>query len=183
MCLNFEMKLFAVYLGGRAPKCNTELHDVVFAVGNSIEDTYEQLLTKWFGDPAKMHIDSWMELDVVDGHAIHLKKEPDKEEKKLFFINLGAYREGDFTEHHTNALLVDTSAISVKKRAKERMFMGYEQVHKDDLMEVDDCLNIADQIEGFFIHLEPTDKNEKLIPNNGYQVLPKEVVSAFLKRN
>ncbi len=28
-------KLFAVYLGGRAPKCNTELHDVVFVVGAS----------------------------------------------------------------------------------------------------------------------------------------------------
>ena len=28
-----ENKLFAVYLGGRAPKCNTELHDVVFVVG------------------------------------------------------------------------------------------------------------------------------------------------------
>ena len=34
------MKLFAVYLGGRAKKCNTELHDVVFSYGNKIEDTY-----------------------------------------------------------------------------------------------------------------------------------------------
>ena len=33
-------KLFAVYLGGRAPKANIELHDVVFVVGESIEQTY-----------------------------------------------------------------------------------------------------------------------------------------------
>lgn len=26
-------KLFAVYLGGRADRCNIELHDVVFVVG------------------------------------------------------------------------------------------------------------------------------------------------------
>ena len=42
-----ETKLFAVYLGGRAPKGNTEIHDVVFATGRAIEDTYEQLMDKW----------------------------------------------------------------------------------------------------------------------------------------
>ena len=42
-------KLFAVYLGGRAPKCNTEIHDVVFTTGQSIEDTYEQLMDQWLG--------------------------------------------------------------------------------------------------------------------------------------
>ena len=35
-----SLKLFAVCLGGRAPKCNTELHDVVFVVGARVEDTY-----------------------------------------------------------------------------------------------------------------------------------------------
>jgi len=34
-------KLFAVYLGGRAPRCNTELHDVVFVAGEAIEACYE----------------------------------------------------------------------------------------------------------------------------------------------
>jgi len=35
-----DKKLFAVYLGVRADRCNIELHDVVFVVGTSIEDTY-----------------------------------------------------------------------------------------------------------------------------------------------
>ena len=43
------MKLFSVFLGGRADKCNTELHDVVFSIGEKIEDTYIDLLDKWFG--------------------------------------------------------------------------------------------------------------------------------------
>ena len=55
-------KLFAVYLGGRAPKCNTELHDVVFVVGESIEATYSQLTELWFGSREGLHIDSWLEL-------------------------------------------------------------------------------------------------------------------------
>lgn len=37
------MKLFSVFLGGRADKCNTELHDVVFTLGEKIEDTYNDL--------------------------------------------------------------------------------------------------------------------------------------------
>ena len=43
------MKLFAVMLGGTAPGANTELHDAVFAVGDTIESTYEQLMRQWFG--------------------------------------------------------------------------------------------------------------------------------------
>jgi hypothetical protein len=65
-------KLFAVYLGGRAARCNTELHDVVFIAGHSVETSYERLMDKWFGDPLRLHIDSWIELQVVDGHHIHL---------------------------------------------------------------------------------------------------------------
>ncbi len=42
-------KLFIVYLGGSAPKANIELHDIQFVVGNTIEDTFEQLRSNWFG--------------------------------------------------------------------------------------------------------------------------------------
>ena len=31
------MKLFAVFLGGRADKCNIELHDVVFTCAKNIQ--------------------------------------------------------------------------------------------------------------------------------------------------
>jgi hypothetical protein len=52
-------KLFAVYLGGRADRCNIELHDVVFVVGSSIEETYPLLAKKWFGNLHGFHIDSF----------------------------------------------------------------------------------------------------------------------------
>ena len=68
------MKLFSVFLGGRAKKCNTELHDVVFTCGNRIEETYLDLLDKWFGIPDRLHIDSWVELKYVDGFEIILSK-------------------------------------------------------------------------------------------------------------
>lgn len=61
-------KLFAVYLGGRAPKCNTELHDIVFVTGEAIDETYQRLIDRWLGTPKGLHIDSWIELDIVDGY-------------------------------------------------------------------------------------------------------------------
>src|SRR3984957_17958504 len=99
-------KLFAVFLGGRAPRCNTELHDVVFIVGQSIETSYERCMDKWFGDPLQLHIDSWVELQVGDGYRISLQAVPPEPGNKLYFINLGAYLPGQFTEVHANAFVV-----------------------------------------------------------------------------
>jgi hypothetical protein len=79
-----EEKLFAVYLGGRAPKAVTEVHDVVFVTGKTINHTYEQLMDKWFGTPKDLHLDSWMELDVIDGYRITLSPNKIESEKKLF---------------------------------------------------------------------------------------------------
>jgi hypothetical protein len=177
-----DLKLYAVVLGGAAEKSNTELHDVVFAVGRNIEDCYFQLLEKWFGLPEKMHIDSYMELDVVDGFEISLQKEKSNDkDKKLFFINLGAYKEGDFMEHHANTFLVGRLATEIKRRAKQKLLNGYDEVHKDDLYEVDDMIAI-EELDGYHVHLTPTDKKENLKPVNGYHVLPKSLVKEFLAR-
>jgi hypothetical protein len=173
------MKLFAVVLGGRAPKCNIELHDVVFAVGYTIEDTYQQLLSQWFGNPKKMHIDSYMELNVVDGYEVKLNKDVSYQEEKLYFINMGAYKKGDFMEHHANKFLVDTSDAQVKTRAKQSLLKGYDEVHKDDLYDIDDLLNIT-KVNGYHVILTPTEKKENLIPQNGYHVLPKKVVEDYV---
>jgi hypothetical protein len=171
-------RLYAVYLGGRAPRCNTELHDVVFAVGDSIEDTYEQLMDKWFGDPLRMHIDSWIELRAVDGHRVSLKDTPADGSRRLFFINLGAYLPGQFTELHANAFVVAEDEREVKSRAKSELLRGTQSVHTDDLYDIDDCLEIA-EVDGHHIHLEQTGESEPFAPSNGYHVLPKAAVAAF----
>ncbi|HEX4265030.1 MAG TPA: DUF1543 domain-containing protein [Verrucomicrobiae bacterium] len=174
-------KLLAVYLGGRADRCNTELHDVVFVVSESVETAYEQLMDKWFGDPLRLHVDSWMELKIVDGHRISLTTQPGGSHKKLYFINLGAYQPGQFTELHANAFLVATSEAEVKQRAKSHLLRGALSVHTDDLYDVDDCLEIA-EVDGLHVHLEETSEAATLDPQNGYHVIPKEVIAAYAKR-
>lgn len=174
-------KLLAVYLGGRAPKCNTELHDVVFVVGSSIEATYEQLLDRWFGDPLQMHIDSWMALEVVDQYRVTLRREPATQPEKLFFVNLGAYRPGEFTELHANLVLVAEDREQAKQRAKRELLRGAVSVHKDDLFDVDDCLPIS-QVDAWHIHLEPTGETASLVATSAYHVIPPNVLRAYAER-
>jgi len=166
------MKLFAVYLGGRAPKANTELHDVVFAVGARIEDTYAQLLDKWFGDPVGLHIDSWLELDVVDGWRVSLTDAPSSSGAKLFFVNLGAY-DHTFTELHAMGFYVAANAAEAKKQALARhAHDGIDQVHKDDLHCIDDCIAL-ETVGGLRVTLTRTGETSDARPNNGYHLLPR----------
>lgn len=174
-------KLFAVYLGGKAPKSNTELHDVVFVVGETIEATYEQLMDKWFGTPEGLHLDSWIELSVIDGHKVSLRKDAPKGENKLFFINLGAYLPGQFTEVHANTFVVAKDEREVKSRAKGELLKGFHSVHTDDLYEVDDCLEIS-TVDGYSVSLEPTTERQAWEPNNGYHIVPKPLVREYMQR-
>lgn len=176
-----EQRLFAVYLGGRAPRCNTELHDVVFVAGESIEASYERIMDKWFGDPLRLHIDSWLELRVVDGYRISLRPQPPAPGKKLYFINLGAYLPGQFTEVHANAFVVASSEGEVKQRAKAELLRGAQSVHTDDLYDIDDCLEIV-EVDGQHIHLEPATEKAVLDPHNGYYIIPAEIVAAYAAR-
>ena len=177
-----ETKLFAVYLGGRAPKGNTEIHDVVFATGRTIEDTYEQLMDKWLGTLKRLHLDSWIEFDIVDGHKVTLGPRADAGAEKLYFINLGAYRDGEFTEIHANKFLVAKSTTEAKARGKLELLKGWPSpVHTDDLYDVDDCIEIG-CVDALHVVLEKTDKTENLRPNNGYHLIPKTVVEDYMRR-
>jgi hypothetical protein len=176
--------LFAVYLGGRAPKCHTELHDVVFAVGESIADTYEQLMTQWFGTPVGLHLDSWMALERVDGHRIRIAPGPHPGgAEKLFFVNLGAYAQGLFGELHASIFLVAENAAAAKARAKERLRAKLPgPLHTDDLYAVDDCVEVRAPGE-FHIALAKTDESELLMPENGYHLIPEPLVQDFMRRH
>lgn len=173
-----SLRLFAVYLGGRAPKCNIELHDVVFVVGPTAESTYHQLMDKWFGNPLRMHVDSWLELQIVDGWRVTLKPEPSSGSHKLYFINLGAYLPGQFTELHANAFVVATSGQEVNRRAKRDLLRDTDSLHTDDLYEIDDCLEIG-EVDGLHVHLEATDEQATFEPQNGYHKIPQDVTDAY----
>jgi hypothetical protein len=173
-------RLFAVYLGGRAPRAAIELHDMVFVAGAAIEDCYGQLLDKWFGTPGHVHIDSWLDLDIVDGWKVELVKAAPAQKEKLFFVNLGAYNHTDFTELHAISFHVAAEAPQAKAAALARHFTsGVTEPHKDDLIDIDDCLAV-DVVNGWRITLTRTNAVSVNRPSNCYQSIPKAVVAAWL---
>lgn len=165
------MKLFAVLLGGRAVGCNTELHDVVFVAGNTLKETYPQLIEKWFGSSKRLHIDSSIELTHVDGHEVVLTKEPPSStNKKLFFVNFGGYREGFFGEVHEVNFYVASDKSEVLKRAKKEVGLSLLESHCDDNIIVDDILEI-NHLNDYYIHLIPSEKSEKFVIHSAYRRL------------
>lgn len=164
-----ENKLIAFYLGGRAKKCNIELHDVIFLVGKDSEDLVPQIKEQWFGTLQTLHVDSWYAVENVDGYdvALSLEPPPAKGEQRLYFVNLGAYKKGGFGEDHYMSFVVATSNAEAKAIAKGRLVENLVEVHTDDLYDVDDCLEL-EKIGLHSVQLKPGSKTNS-DPVNGWQ--------------
>lgn len=171
-----EKKLYAVYLGGKAPRSNIELHDVVFVVGDSLEETYPKLKAKWFAYPEKTpHIDSYMELTHVDGFQIKLVQgKRNNGSHKLYFINFGGYLENLFGEVHQSAFYVAKDPAEATQKARKELCLGLEQTHLDDRLDVenlvafdvDDILEMT-HVDGYHFEFLPTEVKTKPIPISG----------------
>ena len=153
---NNELFLFLVVVGGRIPKANIEVHDVRWVIGSKIEDTFDELRKGWFGSIDGLHIDSYKKIDSVDGYKVNLKKSENKkskiniinktkDNKKLWFINLGGYSPKSMQEKHEFGLVVASTASGAKEVAKSRWLNGFFKKHNDDInclqsfSDVDDC--------------------------------------------
>ena len=144
-------------LGGRAKKANVELHDVRWVLGSRIEDTYDVLRSDWFGSLEGLHIDSYKKINYVDGYKINLKKIENKKfiknkfsnqkntKNNLYFVNIGGYDPTSMQEKHEFGLVVASSDLEAKNKAKSKWLIGYKKKHKDDitflrkLFTLDDC--------------------------------------------
>lgn len=150
------MKLFAIYIGGELKGANIELHDMRFALGESIEDTYEELRRQWWGIPHSLHIDCWSDLIRADGYKITLEKTPPAiSDKKLYYVNLGGYDHNVFSEMHNNMFVVAESESKAKVHALKTV-RHWHTFHKDDMYEAEQsfCLNDAANNQLLYIHLE-----------------------------
>ena len=118
----------------------------------SLEDTYKDLLDKWVGLPDRLHIDSWVELKYVDGFEVVLSNDKPISKNKLFFINLGGYDKNKFEELHESRFFIGKYEKNIKFRAKQSLLLGFDQVHTDDIYDVDDCIEIK-EVSGLFVNL------------------------------
>lgn len=175
--MNHSLKLFAVYLGGYAPRCQVELHDMVFVTGTTVKKTYPLLVKKWFLKTFnKFHLDGYLELSVVDGHKIKLSRRKPRSTLKLFYVHLGAYDPTQLNELHRNCFIVARTKQAAKARAK-KSWVGW-QVHKDFIADVECCIAV-DQVDGHYLHLKPTSQKSSEKLYLGYDLIPKSIIQSF----
>lgn len=180
-----SIRLFAVCLGGRAPGCNVELHDVVFAVGRSLDEVHPQLLDQWFGSPDGLHVDAWTAVDQVPGFRVALSRTRGSGDARLYFVNIGGYAPGELFERHVYALYAGRSASEVKARARAELLVGNESVHRDDLYSVDDLIDDLIEVrlgDGWNIELTEDPLAAHAPITNGYFPLPRKTISAWKAR-
>lgn len=148
------MKLFAIYIGGEMPGANIEVHDMRFVVAASIEETYAELRKQWWGLAKSLHIDCWAEVDHADGYEISLRPEPYEGSEKLYFVNLGGYVPGEFTEMHRNVFVVADNEAKAKSRAV-RSVKGWRDPHRDNIYEAEHafCLDLLVADQRLHLHL------------------------------
>ncbi|MDE2271883.1 MAG: DUF1543 domain-containing protein [Xanthomonadaceae bacterium] len=174
-------RLIACVLGGIAPGAKTELHDVAYAVGDSLEAVHEQLLDGWFGEPRGLHVDAWCFLDSVSGYRVQLTREPADDGPRLYFVNIGGYRPGVFAEHHAWGFFGAPDQTAARDQAQRTLLRKHEETHKDELYDVDDCLQVAD-IAGWHVRLTPDPNAKDPIVCNGYFPLPQATIDRWLAR-
>ncbi|WP_163122706.1 DUF1543 domain-containing protein [Acinetobacter portensis] len=149
--------LFIIMLGGRHARANTEVHDVVLAVGDTLEETYPQLKNAWFGEQKGLHIDAWAKINGIEfedkKYTIQFSDAaPNLENEKLFLINLGGYDAREFGELHRYVLVVAQNAMVAKQRGKAYFAQHWQKQHTDRVLDVDDCIAI-DHVHGRYIEL------------------------------
>ncbi|MEO6491076.1 MAG: DUF1543 domain-containing protein [Ferruginibacter sp.] len=151
--LKLQPKLFMLLLGCKPNGRNTEQHDTLFAIGSSLKDVVPQILGFW-PDAGKIHIDGWREVKNVGGYIVTVTGITDEkitDNGKLFFINLGGYKQNEFDEFHYKLLTVALNKSDAIHRSKQTAFYkhtGFKgaESHIDDKygVDVDDIYEISD---------------------------------------
>lgn len=153
-----SLKLFMLLVGCKPKGRHTEQHDIFFGIGNSLKDLKDDIYTFWPEANHKIHIDAWREIVQVDGYRVNIFPRSEmsyyqSKETKLFFINLGGYKQNEFEEYHYKMVVACQEKEEAIYRAKQTAFYrhtGFEGapshiddkygIDVDDIYEIDDIL-------------------------------------------
>ena len=145
-------KLFMLLIGATVPGRNIEQHDVFFGIGETIKDLVPEVIAFWPGHN-KLHFDAWREVTNANGYQVEvvLNKGIVDCAYKLFFINLGGYKQNEFEEFHYKMIIAaadKTEAINASKQTAFFRHTGFKGAtsHIDDKygIDVDDIYEITD---------------------------------------
>lgn len=183
-------KLFMLLLGCKPAGRHTEQHDIFFGIANELAELKPAILAFWPEAQGKIHIDAWREVDVVNNHIIKpvLRTLPIAENhtpNKLFFLNLGGYKTGEFEEYHYKLLSVAGNQGTAIAAAKRTAFYKHFDapganshiddkygIDVDDLYDVEDILPASNK-ENYRLEIVPSNTSKEDVVNIGYLKLSK----------
>jgi len=146
-----DVILYMLLLGCKPQGRHTEQHDIFFGIGKALNDLVPDILDFWPEADGKLHIDAWREVNTVDGCSIAVRPRQeghsDGQQLKLFFVNLGGYKENDFEEYHYKCLSVAPDSATAIRQAKAQTFWKHNiSSHIDDKygVDVDDIYEIEE---------------------------------------
>ena len=171
-----------VMLGCKPQGRITEQHDIFFGIEKSLTDLIPEMKAFWPEAKGKIHIDAWREITFVDGFSLEITERNSAvlQNEKLFFINLGGYKENEFEEYHYKIITVAKNKAEAIKKSKQTTFYkhcGFKGAtsHIDDKygIDVDDAYEIEDILsplykEKFKINITKTDSNQEDVLEIGY---------------
>jgi hypothetical protein len=146
-------KLYMVLLGCKPPGRHTEQHDVFFGIAAQLRDLIPDFKTFWPEAKGKLHVDGWREVQNVNGYRMQLvpRERALPQTIKLFFINLGGYKPGEFEEFHYKMLVAAPSKAEAVRYAKQTAFFKHTgfagaNAHIDDQygLDVDDVVEVEE---------------------------------------
>lgn len=150
------MNLYMIQIGFRLPGMNTEGHDTLFVIAESQVEAYKMVKAR--RDYAE-HVDTCLEVHQVEDQEVLVTAQPYEQALKLWFLNLGGYRPGQFGEVHKCLLLTGKTLDEAKAKAKKDPFFTDEGMvtdptaapHIDDKHRldegIDDVLCLSDSLE------------------------------------
>lgn len=144
-------------IGATPPGRNIEQHDIFFGIAETISNLIPEITAFWPGNN-KLHFDAWPEVTNVNGYRVQIiLKKVNKQSSpfKLFFINLGGYKQNELEEFHYKMLVaaIDKGeAVSIAKKTAFFRHTGFKgaTAHIDDKygIDVDDIHEITDILTG-----------------------------------
>lgn len=178
-----ELKLYMILIGCTPPGRHTEQHDTYFDIGHNLKELVPRMQAFWPEAQGKIHLDGWREIKEADGCSVKVvsKETPVTESGyKLFFLNLGGYKENEFEEFHYKIVVACKDKGVAVNKAKATAFYKHTGFtgatsHIDDKygIDVDDIFEIADILpaavkEKYKLVVEPAAHTQQDIINLGY---------------
>lgn len=153
-----DVTLFMLLLGCTPKGRHIEQHDIFFGIAGNIKELIPDIISFWPEAEGDIHIDAWRAIKYVESYRVTVKERAGEiitgdgnPTNKLFFINLGGYKENEFEEFHYKMIAVGGNKGLAIQQAKETAFYkhtGFKgaESHIDDKygIDVDDVYAIED---------------------------------------